>query len=254
MGANVLHDGRISRVVRSRIFDDREICVMGARRAHLSRRTITYLRRSREMCYGCECLARRAHLRIVRRTLCSREWSGSSRIEDAGLVADVSMQDSQSKGGRKCLILASYDHVSSTSRSREMCYGCECLARRAHLSRRTITNLRRSREMCYGCECLARRAHLSRRTITNLRRSREMCYGCECLARRAHLSRRTITYLRRSREMCYGCEFSHDGRISGSSVAHCAHASGVGHLASKTQVSSPTSRCRIVRAKAEESV
>ena len=33
----------------------------------------------------------------------SREWSVSSRIEDAGLVADVSMQDSQSKGGRKCL-------------------------------------------------------------------------------------------------------------------------------------------------------
>ena len=89
-------------------------CECLARRADLSRRTITYLRRSREMCYGCECFARRAHLRIVRRTLCSREWSGSSRIEDAGLVADVSMQDSQSKGGRKCLILASYDHVSST--------------------------------------------------------------------------------------------------------------------------------------------
>ena len=40
-----------------------------------------------------------------------------SRIEGAGLVADVSMQDSQSKGGRKGLILASYDHVSSTMES-----------------------------------------------------------------------------------------------------------------------------------------
>ena len=84
---------------------------------HLSRRTITYHRRWREICYGCGCLARRAHLRIFRRTLCSREWSVSSRIEDAGLVADVSMQDSQSKGGRKRLILASYDHVSSTMES-----------------------------------------------------------------------------------------------------------------------------------------
>ena len=57
------------------------------------------------------------------------------------------------------------------------------------------------------------------------------------------------------REKCVmGANVSHDGRISGSSVAHCAHASGVGHLASKTQASSPTSRCRIVRAKAEESV
>ena len=34
MGANVSHDGRISRVVRSRIFDNREKCVMGANISH----------------------------------------------------------------------------------------------------------------------------------------------------------------------------------------------------------------------------
>ena len=83
MGANVSHDGHISRVVRSRIFDDGEKCVVGANVLHdgpVSGSSVAHC-------------------------MCSREWSGSSRIEDAGLVADVSMQDSQSKGGRKCLIL-----------------------------------------------------------------------------------------------------------------------------------------------------
>ena len=51
-----------------------------------------------------------------------------------------------------------------------------------------------------------------------------------------------------------GANVLHDGPISGSSVAHCAHASGVGHPASKTQASSPTSRYMIVRAKTAESV
>ena len=55
------------------------------------------------------------------------------------------------------------------------------------------------------------------------------------------------------REKCVmGANVLHDVPISGSSVAHCAHASGVGHPASKTQASSPTFRCRIVRAKAAE--
>ena len=42
MGANVFHDGRISRVVRSRIFDDREKCVMGANVSHDGRTSGSY--------------------------------------------------------------------------------------------------------------------------------------------------------------------------------------------------------------------
>ena len=74
-----------------------------------------------------------------------REWSVPSRIADAGLVAVVSMQDSQRKGGRKCLNLASFDRGSSTIERK-----CVMGANASHDGRISGSSVERRRTLCFG--------------------------------------------------------------------------------------------------------